>query len=49
MNERLQTEIKDEEGVRTFKDTIRVEISADLAYEDEYNEIRNAIHEILDK
>lgn len=48
MNERLQTEITDEDGVGSMRDSIRVEVTADLAYEGEFNEIRDAVHEILD-
>jgi hypothetical protein len=57
--EKLHTEISTDNGFRgtakrtirigeTAKRTIRIEITADAAFKDEFEEIRTAIHEVLD-
>ena len=48
MNEKLETEIREDNGMHgTFNERIVVEITADSGYEDEFDEIREAVREVL--
>ena len=48
-DEKLHTAITADNGFRgTAKRTIRVEVTADVTFEGEFTEIREAVHDVLD-